>query len=447
MIKYWTERFAATSDYISTFSASLLIQGLGVITGVLTARLLGPVGKGELATVFWLPGLMTVAGIMGLPQASAFLVSRSPDRQRDLTSAGFLLAFCLGALAAAILYPLMPLILGPDKQSLVGVSRLFLLYLPIVYSSLTLLGIDQGRQAFGQYNILRLLPAVLYVAGILALWWIDAISVAAVVTAYLIVQGIAWLIRAGAARRSLLPHSSDSWRATVCEIGKQGLQFHLPALAGIILMRLDIFILIRMESAEQIGFYSVALSMALMQISVATTLVQVSFPKIARQSSPQEAAEAIARQFRISQPLILGMAVATLALTPLLVWFLFGRSYLPAIVPALILAMAYAIWGLNQVLDNGIRGMGSFKPGVVANGLGIIIILIFGIILTYLYGIIGMAVAMLLSQMWVLILLVYSLVVHKSSVPLRALWGMNRGTVRTLLSILSFRNPSVVVSK
>jgi len=422
-------------DYALTFLSTGLIQGIGIVTGVLTARLLGPAGKGDLATVFWLPGLMTAAGILALPQAVAFEVSRHPEHDAMLTAAGFWLGLILGMIEAAILYPVIPYILGPNKQYLVSISRWFLLYLPIAFSGLTLLGIDQGRQAFGRYNLLRLLPAVFYIVGILLLWWLQEANVITIVLSNLLAQLVASWIRASIAGKKLLPYSAPLWVEAGKRVLKRGVMFHLPTLASVILMRADMPILIRMVSAEEIGYYSVAMSIAMGQIGIATSLVLVNFPKVASHTSSQAAVNVLLRQFRLAQPGVVGMALTIALVTPWVIRYFFGAAFLPAILPAYILIVALGLRGLNQILDNGLRGMGYGVPGTIANMTGLVILAIGGFVLTRWYGITGMAIAVLLAQIAVLGTLV--LFCHeKLFAEWGSFWGINRRTLYFLISKL-----------
>ena len=421
-------------DFASTFASTGLIQVIGVITGVLTARLLGPAGKGDLATVFWLPGLVTAAGILALPQAVAFQVSRYPENDKALTAAGFWLSLFWGMIAVAILYPLIPYILGANKQHLVDISRWFLLYLPLAFCGLTLLGIDQGRQTFTRYNLFRLLPTFFFITGILFLWLMGRANITTIVLSNLIAQLVATWIRASVAGKELFPHSLSLWLTTAKQVLKSGVVFHLPALASIILLRADMALLIHMVSAEEIGYYSVAMAVSMGQLGVATSIVQVGFPKVAAHKS-NEALEMLLRQFRLAQPVVFSVALVVALSSPWIIRYLFGSAFMPAVLPTLILIMAIALWGLNQILDNGLRAAGFGIYGAIANGAGLVILLPSGFVLTKLYSITGMAMSSFLAQIIVLVALI--LFCHeKLFAEWGSLWGVNKRTVYSLLNKL-----------
>ena len=103
---------------IGTFFTSLAIQGCGVITGVVTARLLGPAGRGELATIMLWPMIMSNLGLMGCNWALAREVAKDPDREAD----GVCGAVAVGLAAATVYfilgYLLIPYVLPRDRSYL-----------------------------------------------------------------------------------------------------------------------------------------------------------------------------------------------------------------------------------------------------------------------------------------------------------------------------------------
>jgi O-antigen/teichoic acid export membrane protein len=433
----------ATADYIGTFGTTLFMQGLSVVIGIVLARSLGPEGKGQLATVFWLPSLVMSAGILALPQGVAFKVSRQSDRYQEWLTSGFLLSLVLGTAEILVLYPLVPHILGADKQSLVPLTRLYLFYLPAVFCGLTLLCSDQGRQAFAQYNFLRALPVALYFAGIFGLWVLGRLSVGAVVLCNLLTQIMATAIRAGLAWKYLIP-GRVLFSSAGKEILRQGVRFHLPALAGLLLSKADMFLLIRLVSDQDIGYYSVAMTIAMVQISMSTSIVQVAFPRVAASQTSEslhQSAQVLLRQFRLAQPLVLGMGALMALLAPFVVRFLYGSQFLPALPIALILVGAMALWGLSNLVDNGLRGMGHGMPGVQANGVGLMALLVSGLLFTRTYGAGGMAIAVLLAQACVLVILL--LVFRRlggSSVKWVRLCGITPASLKEVVGLLGWHH-------
>jgi O-antigen/teichoic acid export membrane protein len=313
---------------------------------------------------------------------------------------------------------------------------MILLCLPAAFSGMSLLAVDQGRQKFNRYAILRIMPPMFYFAGITVVWQLGKASVTAIVACNLAAHIVTVWIRA----RSSGIHLMSKRSSFSVQLGKatlkRGVTFHLPALAGLLLLRLDMPFLIRTVSAEELGFYSVAISIAAAQVALVTSLVQVSFAKVAG-SSPHLAYEVLLRQFRLAQPIVVGVGALLAVCTPWIIRLFFGEPFMPASVPALTLIGAMAVWGLNQILDNGLRGMGRGSPGVLANGLGILIFFPTGFLLVRSHGIWGAAIAMLLAQICAFLFLLASLQRSGHVFPWKRLWGMNLSSVRAIVVSLA----------
>src|ERR1039458_2754511 len=87
-----TPRFSVRRAYAQTFTASAAARCLGVVSGVLTARLLGPTGRGELAVIISLPMLLVPIGQVELPRSLAYEVSRVDEIPRAVIATSFWLA-------------------------------------------------------------------------------------------------------------------------------------------------------------------------------------------------------------------------------------------------------------------------------------------------------------------------------------------------------------------
>src|SRR6266850_6934600 len=163
-------RFSNRRAYAQTFAATAAIRCMGVVSGILAARLLGPAGRGELAVIISLPLMLVPIGELELPRSVAFEASQPGELSTKLIATSFWLAVLLGSIQALVLATVLPLYLPLDKLHLLRASRWFMLYLPAAYVTATLMGSDQGRGRFGRFSFLMALPGALYTVAILAVW-------------------------------------------------------------------------------------------------------------------------------------------------------------------------------------------------------------------------------------------------------------------------------------
>jgi O-antigen/teichoic acid export membrane protein len=170
-------------------------------------------------------------------------------------------------------------------------------------------------------------------------------------------------------------------------------------------MKADLAILIRMVPAEEVGYYSVALAIAMGQNGLASSLIQVNFPKVSTISS-EKAALLIWRQLRKSVVPIVCMGITVALCSPLIIRYLFGPAFIAAQKIAIILVVAITIWGIGQIVENGLRGLGLGFPGAIANLVGFLALLISASYFVRTYKSFGMALSLMLSQIIVTILLI-----------------------------------------
>ncbi|HEY2646989.1 MAG TPA: hypothetical protein VGI34_08435, partial [Candidatus Acidoferrales bacterium] len=148
----------------AAFSTSLVIQTCGAVTGILTARLLGPVARGELATVILWPTVFSNLGLMGCNWVLARGVAQDPERECDWVAVGVWVGLATAAIYLLAGYFLLPLLLPADRIFLLPIARLCLLLVPLDIFNQVLLAVEHGRMRWRRYNLLRLSYFIFYLA-------------------------------------------------------------------------------------------------------------------------------------------------------------------------------------------------------------------------------------------------------------------------------------------
>src|SRR5579871_6639601 len=81
----------ATTATAQTFLTQALILSVNLLTGIVSARSLGPSGRGELAAIM-LPGMLANAMTLGLPSAVTYTFKRHPEQRRALFTAAMIMS-------------------------------------------------------------------------------------------------------------------------------------------------------------------------------------------------------------------------------------------------------------------------------------------------------------------------------------------------------------------
>jgi len=422
-------RFSTKHAYAGTFTATVAIRCAGVLTGVLAARLLGPTGRGELAVIIFLPVLLIPLAEFELPRSIAYSVSKQEQAPGELAATSFWLAILLGGVQTILLALALPHFLPAGKLYLLSTARWFVLYLPAVYITLFLTGIDQGKGRFGRFGIFQALPGILYLVAVLVACIIGAISPSAFALAMLCGAMATAILRIAVDWKAIL-HSRPSWHTASGLLGR-GISFYIPAVAGLALMRADIFLLVRLTTTEAIGLYAVAQAIAMGQIGAVNPFVHVVFAAVAGETDQRQGLQTLAHHFRLAQLAVLGVALVAAGLTPWAVPLLFGARFAAATTTAYLLIAASVPWGMSQVLEQGLRAASLAGAGIVSNLLGLGVLFALGIPACLHFGINGMAASLAAAQLINLAALIAFCVIELK-MPLRLLWAFKPATFSEL---------------
>jgi O-antigen/teichoic acid export membrane protein len=157
--------FAALQSVLS----QSLIVALNLLTGVLTARVLGPDGRGAYAAISLWPTVLGMAAVAGI--ADATLIQLRRNARPPLTSAlvGMAAAAVLSTVLAAAAWAAMPVLLGEDKAGLLMTARYALLFTYVTALGALLRNMFAGLGAFRMANLATLLPHLFHAIFLLAL--------------------------------------------------------------------------------------------------------------------------------------------------------------------------------------------------------------------------------------------------------------------------------------
>ena len=166
-----TPRFSNKRAYAQTFAATAAIRVFGALSGILAARLLGTVGRGELAVIVFMPMMLVSLGEFEFSRSVVVESSRGSGISPQLVATAFWVACVLGFLEMALLIMVLRSFLPADKLHLLASARWFTLYLPACYVSASLTGIDQGRGRFGRFSLYQAMAGIVYLLAIICVIW------------------------------------------------------------------------------------------------------------------------------------------------------------------------------------------------------------------------------------------------------------------------------------
>jgi O-antigen/teichoic acid export membrane protein len=380
---------------IGTFFTSLVIQACGVTTGILTARILGPSARGELATVMLWPIILSNLGLMGCNWALARGVAENPRTEPDQVCSAIAVGFAASFAYSILGYFLIPLVLPADRASLLPLARLCLLLIPLDIFNQILLAIEHGRMRWRRFNFVRGSFYLFYLIMIFLIWSARQAQARRFVWAFLASQLLAVLLRFWIQKKSF---ASGHPSLTDCRrLLRSGLPYWGATAGNLFTLQIDTVLVVSLMSAEAAGIYAVASAFGNAQFSLGDALGITSFGVLSNEKNIGSQKNILTETFRQSTLLSAGLALLLLCLIPFIVRPFFGSAFSQATRPAIILALAASLTASGNILNQGLRGAGRPYAGLASQLLGTAVLVLAAAFFLKPFGLVGMAWAVTLG--------------------------------------------------
>jgi O-antigen/teichoic acid export membrane protein len=428
--------------YFSSSGTSLICVALGCVSGILVARLLGPLRSGELSVIAYFPSVMSTFFPLAIPQALSFFISKEPHRGFEIAAAGFRLSLIVGIVGAIITAWVSRYTLTGENQYLTRSITWICLMAPAMVVNPHVYAILRGFHRFSHVNGMLIFGSCGYILLLLGLWYTQTASAFTIAFSMqclqiVIVSLCVWFIG------SSLFLTRVAWSTyKMCLL--QGLRFWLPALALTLFMVSDRAILIRTTNIEQMGFYAAAFAVGFPFTLVSESFAQISFIEISGQNCHHTASDLLMRRFQMAQVAALGSVLAGLPFVHWIIKLGFGAAFAPAIAPAYFIVIAMSIRGLSGVLESGLRAKNLIWPGIAASLTSLGCLIFFAAILIPGHGVKGFGLALLLAQALGLTVLCAA-AKQSLSIGFSQLYGIRPSIIlaiyRNLLSLIQPKEP------
>jgi O-antigen/teichoic acid export membrane protein len=413
------------------------MTALGVGTGIIMARALGPHDRGLFQMLVLLPTMLANFAKLGIPQAAVYAVRRRGASPSAVVSNAVWFALVFGVVLAAVCYTgrgwlLGRVIKGAPESALVPM----LVLIPFVLLQGYLLGIVQALERFREYNIQQVVPNLLALVGMaVVLVWLRAGLLGAVLMqAGIVVFVSVWL--------ALRVHRLAPIRGRFdAPLGREMLAFggksYLQTLAATLHLRIDQFMIGYLLDPAQVGLYAVAVNLTNLLLRVPDALGTVLFPRLAG-AAEERAHAATAEVCRLTVGLVVLGAAGFLVAGPVAIPVLFGARFAGAIAPLLVLLPGVVMMSLYLILSRNFTSRNRQQVNIVAAALALGINVASNLWLIPHWGIVGAAISSCLSYGVAALVLLVAFV-RESGFSVPAVLCLRPAEVRELLRQLRNR--------
>jgi O-antigen/teichoic acid export membrane protein len=351
---------------IQTYGSQIGMAALSLVNALVVARSLGASARGQVVFLTAIAYLTSSLATLGVQEANVNLAGGEPVTRRSLATNSLALALALGAVAALLVIGLVALVPAAGGEGSRWLLWTVLATLPVLVLSSYLRFLIQGTYGFAVTNLAWVLPAALNVAVNLSLAAAGALTVASAVLTWLAGQLIATLLLAAYVQRR-----GEGFGRLDPRLAGRALAFGARSHAGRIMLlanyRMDQWILGAIAGSRQLGLYSIAVAWAEALFMLPTALAAVQRPDVVR-STDREAGRMAARLLRVSLLLTGILALALIALAPVLCVTVFGEEFRGSIEQLRILALgSFGVVALKQL---GSALTGRLRPTAASLSIG-----------------------------------------------------------------------------
>lgn len=386
-----------------TVAARFAVMLAGIVTSIVTARLLGPEGRGLYFYAVTLAGFVTQFGNLGFPSANTYIVARERDKLGALTINSLWLSGLVFLVAVGIL-------LSVTKQLDVSVA-VSLLAAALGASNLLFMLMSNllvGLQRIAQFNLFQIGYNLLVLVAILAVALMYE-TVAAFLTGSLIATVIAALLAFGALARGL-----DLRLRFDIGVMKSALRYSLRAfvvtLLGFAVLRGNVLILGYFADGDELGYYSVAAQLADVVAILPISFALVVFPRLVRKDVGRY--EATWRQAKLVAVIMLfACGVAALLASPF-VKIAFGTPFISSVRIFYVMLPGVFFLGVSTIISQYLAAVGFPTRTLVVWLVTTSCLFLFAGFLTPAYQAVGAAIALSLSYAILFVLISLAVVMH-----------------------------------
>lgn len=401
---------ARKSTFI-TLGTQVGIQAIGLVTGILVARFLGPEGRGELAAIIVWVSLVAYLGNLGLPTAYTYSAARDPSRLRSLLGNGLVamlvqwpLLFAAGLL---VIYSALSGYENPTRHLAVVYLGLYIPFnLLTLYANRT----QQGLGHFVGFNAVRLCVPVSYVAALGLLAWMERFTVTGVLAANLFSNLMAFALALSlllSRAREATGHPWIDLPALKRDL-RYGLSAHLGTLQPFTGLQIDVLMLTLLLQPDDLGLYMAALAGSGLIRAQGVALGMVTMPEVAKHRDRPSQYRKLARIASFTTGLSGATAGVLVLWAKPLVDLVYGAAFDGAAGALQILALAALMACINRVLADGLRGMGQPLTGTAAEMASLVVGMPALLLLAPPHGASGAAAAVTLASAAALAVTVWS---------------------------------------
>lgn len=353
-----------SSALLSTSASSGTVVLFTFLSGVLIARVLGPVERGEYGTIILIG--QTVGGLATLSFFDATLLMA---RRKQMRLAQMMMTLIISALAIGIVMSLITALLVPfldlpiTKVSLEFTIIFIVLMIFTNLFSIMFSAADRSEMLFAGSNFARVSSAAFFALAVATAWHMmgSGLALSLILIVFILAKIPSFVFWLYTYRKDYSGPLSFGF-AKVALV--TGLRLHLAIIPTLIAGPLDRLFAAANWSQDMLGNYFVAFSAVGVGYGVVTSALTTVFFPFFSSMELSERPEKISQTLRLTFIFICGIVAVGTIILPFLVPFVYGAAYSQAAGMSIGLIFALAPQPLRIIILEASRSLGLGRPAV-----------------------------------------------------------------------------------
>lgn len=396
----------AVKDTLGIFGTRIVWSAMGVVSGVILARWLGPYNRGILALVLLVPSTILTLTKLGVSQATVYYINRKEASVDQVASNSVILALSFGLLSAVGVWLLRDNLLSSVLKDIPTWALAFALArVPLLLLDNYLYSVLQATGQFGIYNTRLLISEALRLVLVaIFIMWMNLGLFAAVATYTLVsVVNMGWLMFT-MSRSVRFSFKVDP--VLMSHMLSFGVRSYMQVVIAHLLLRIDVYMVQSMLGTVETAYYSLALHFTETVLEVPQAIGLVLYPRLA--SLPEEeihrlTAQTCRRTLMVTVPAALALGL----FGPYVITLWYGKAFSAAGAPLPWAAVGVAMMAIFVIITRDFTSRGKQRVNTAAGILALVANVSLNLHLIPRYGIVGAAFATAVSYTGACLVLIY----------------------------------------
>ncbi len=358
-------------DIMSVFGSNLAVTACSLLIGIILSRILGAAGYGLYSSIIVVPLLVIGFTQLGIRRATMYHLAAKKLPENSIVSAVFILLLITSLLS--ILITGLIFLFSESRNADPIILTLIMIAVPFVLCNVFAGGIFLGKHEILRANILNAGPTILNLIFVIFFVWVLRLSVRGAFIALFLGNICMFFFVFVFIRKSY----NITWKyheRIMKSMVRLGIVFALSIFIMQLNYRVDILLLKKYSTLEQIGLYSLAVQIAEQLWHVPYAIETIVLTRSAAATDEQASNRTVASIMRVSFLISIFFGGIVYLVVPYLIPLIFGSEFaksvpmIRGILPGVLLLVVF------RILNSRLAGMCkpqvaiySFIPALIIN--------------------------------------------------------------------------------